>query len=65
MGDLPQSWIELVSSALAGGFFTTEPPGKPLNLFLMISINYFDNHLIKTIFLMYILSSYSQIQRLQ
>ena len=50
MGDLPQSWIELVSSALAGGFFTTEPPGKPLNLFLMISINYFDNHLIKTIF---------------
>ena len=50
MGGLPQSWIELVSSALAGGFFTTEPPGKPLNLFLMISINHFDNQLIKTIF---------------
>ena len=31
-GDLPDSGIELgspVSPALAGGFFTTEPPGKP------------------------------------
>ena len=33
-GDLPDPGIEptsLVSPALAGGFFTTEPPGKPLN----------------------------------
>ena len=28
-GDLPDPGIELVSPALAGGFFTTEPPGKP------------------------------------
>ena len=31
-GDLPHPGIEptsLMSSALAGGFFTTEPPGKP------------------------------------
>ena len=30
MWDLPRSGIELVSPALAGGFFATEPPGKPL-----------------------------------
>ena len=29
-GDLPDPDIEPVSPALAGGFFTTEPPGKPL-----------------------------------
>ena len=29
-GDLPDPGIEPVSPALAGGFFTTEPPGKPL-----------------------------------
>ena len=28
-GDLPDPGIERVSPALAGGFFTTEPPGKP------------------------------------
>ena len=28
-GDLPDPEIELESPALAGGFFTTEPPGKP------------------------------------
>ena len=28
-GDLPEPGIELLSLALAGGFFTTEPPGKP------------------------------------
>ena len=27
-GDLPDSGIEPESLALAGGFFTTEPPGK-------------------------------------
>ena len=27
-GDLPDPRIEPVSPALAGGFFTTEPPGK-------------------------------------
>ena len=28
-GDLPEPGIEPVSPALAGGFFTTEPPEKP------------------------------------
>ena len=28
-GDLPNPGIEPMSPALAGGFFTTEPPGKP------------------------------------
>ena len=28
-GDLPNPGIEPTSPALAGGFFTTEPPGKP------------------------------------
>ena len=29
-GDLPDPGIEPSSPALAGGFFTTEPPGKPV-----------------------------------
>ena len=29
-GDLPQPGIELMSPALAGRFFTSEPPGEPL-----------------------------------
>ena len=29
-GDLSDPGIEPVSTALAGGFFTTEPPGKPI-----------------------------------
>ena len=29
-GYLPHPGIESISSALAGGFFTTEPPGKPI-----------------------------------
>ena len=29
MWDLPEQGIEPVSTALVGGFFTTEPPGKP------------------------------------
>ena len=28
LGDLPDPGIEPVSPALAGGFFTTEPPGR-------------------------------------
>jgi len=28
-GDLPNPGIKLVSFAMAGGFFTAEPPGKP------------------------------------
>ena len=29
LGDLPDPGIGPASSALAGGFFTGEPPGKP------------------------------------
>ena len=29
-GDLPRSGIESLSPALAGRFFITEPPGKPI-----------------------------------
>ena len=31
-GDLPDPGIKPASPALAGGFFTTQPPGKPLLL---------------------------------
>ena len=30
-GDLPNSGIEPLSPVLAGRFFTTEPPGRPLH----------------------------------
>ena len=30
-GDLPNPGIEPASPALTSGFFTTEPPGKPIN----------------------------------
>ena len=30
-GDLPNSGMEAMCPALVGGFFTTEPPGKPKN----------------------------------
>ena len=33
-GDLPDSGIELMSPALAGGFFTTEPPGQVVHISL-------------------------------
>ena len=32
-GDLPNLGKESTSSALASGFFTTEPPGKPITLY--------------------------------
>ena len=31
-GDLSHPEVEPISPALADGFFTTEPPGKPLSL---------------------------------
>ena len=37
-GDLPNSGIELVSPALAGAFFTAEPPGKPFKIICRIKI---------------------------
>ena len=42
-GDLPNPEIEPMSPVLAGGFFTTEPPGKPqINTFFLENI-YFKN----------------------
>ena len=35
----PKSGIEPVSPALAGGFFTTEPPGKPYHFFIHSPVN--------------------------
>ena len=40
MWGLPGLWMEPVSSILAGGFFTSEPPEKPLFFFLM-KLSYF------------------------
>ena len=38
MWDLPGPGIKPVSSEPAGGFFTTEPPGKPLKTFLVFKM---------------------------
>ena len=41
MWDLPGPGLELMSPALAGGFLTTAPPGKPWeNEFELIFFNY-------------------------
>ena len=37
-GYLPESGHEPVSPALAGGFFTTEPRGKPLVLYYLFQL---------------------------
>ena len=34
--DLPRSGIEPVSPASPGGFFTTEPPGKPSSIYILM-----------------------------
>ena len=39
MWDLPGSGIRSVSLTLAGGVFTTEPPGKPLIWIIIIKVN--------------------------
>ena len=41
-GDLPDPGIEPSSPALAGGFFTTEPPGKPFLFFTLPPDFYFN-----------------------
>ena len=35
-GALPDSGIELASPALAGGFFTPDPPGKDINVHIQL-----------------------------
>ena len=37
-GDLPDPEIKPASSALVGGFFTTEPPGKPFTILSNIRV---------------------------
>ena len=39
-GDLPDPGIKPLSPALAGEFFTTEPPGKPSNIETEMRINF-------------------------
>ena len=39
-GALPDPGIELTSPALAGGFFTTEPPGSPMSSVKYLIIKY-------------------------
>ena len=41
MRDLPRSGIEPVSPALAGEFFTTEPPGKPWTFSMILKCEIF------------------------
>ena len=36
LGDLPDAGIEPTFPALAGGFFTTEPPGEPIGSWLIL-----------------------------
>ena len=53
-GDLPNLGIEPASPALAGGFFTTEPPGKPFQSnqpFLLIVILYISTNMLTLMFL--------------
>ena len=38
-GDLPDPNIEPVSPALAGGFFTIEPPGKPFIFLVTLKVS--------------------------
>ena len=40
MWDLPGPGIEPMSPALAGGFLTTAPPGKPENFVIIISLKF-------------------------
>ena len=39
-GDLPDLGINPASPTLAGGFFTTEPPGKPVSGYIYVSYVY-------------------------
>ena len=38
LGDLPDPGIKTMPPVLAGGFFTTEPPGKPNKSLIMFKI---------------------------
>ena len=52
-GDLPDPGIKptfLMSPALAGGFFTTETPGKPKGTLVIINLKYYYIILLNTVF---------------
>ena len=38
--DLPNTGVKLASPALTGGFFATEPPGKPLSYSYPLNIHF-------------------------
>ena len=43
-GDLPYPGIESMSPALAGGFFMTEPPGKPgMDMYTLLCLKWITN----------------------
>ena len=42
-GDLPNPEIEPKSPALAGGFFTSEPPGKPFSIVVVQLLSHVDS----------------------
>ena len=39
-GDLPDTGVEPTTPALAGEFFTSEPPGKPKSKYMWVLISY-------------------------
>ena len=45
-GHLPDPGIEPASLALAGGFFTIEPPGKPKTVLQGLTIPKLENHVL-------------------
>ena len=47
MWDLPRQGIEPVSSALAGGFLTTAPPGKPRYYLFIVNLETFSPALLE------------------
>jgi len=44
-GDLPDPGVKPSSSSLAGGFFTTEPPGKPFSFYIRQESLFFYPHI--------------------
>ena len=73
MWDPPGPGIEFMSSALAGGFFTTEPPGNPcinyskeMNYFSIqsIIISRYQDYAI-FMFLLYLLGSLSSLENVR